>query len=159
VVAGRVKLTGDPNLCNAVEEICCIAIHFPPHPAHYERPSGMPGLWIWKAYGKDLNQAAAKLQPPVLGGGREGQSGVIYYHGGQAYAMEGGDQIIVPNAMHYALRAFLEWGRALSTEELEKAGVYNVSKTMRAIADKFPGCVRMPQNKGDGYFVRVLPTR
>jgi hypothetical protein len=62
----------------------------------------------------------------------------------------------VSNEQDDALKAFEETQASLDTKALENK-VNNVSRVMKQINERFPGSVRMPQKKGDGYFVRVVP--
>jgi hypothetical protein len=95
----------------------------------------------------------------------------IYYHASvddedrskssRAYSMtgRGEDTRIVSLEEHNLLQAFARTGRTMETKELETAGVSNVSRVVAQLNQKFNGlfapAVRLPEAKGDGYFIRV----
>jgi hypothetical protein len=62
---------------------------------------------------------------------------------------------VVPTEQHNILRAFLDRDIALDTAALKKVGAGNVTKIANAIESKFPGSVRRPKRKGEGYVIRV----
>jgi hypothetical protein len=80
---------------------------------------------------------------------------IIWSHGNRSYSTDQKTPILVSAEQHNTLTAFLDKNEAKDTKTLEKAGVSNVTTVMNAIAEKFPGAVRRPGSKGEGYFVRV----
>jgi hypothetical protein len=80
---------------------------------------------------------------------------IVWYHGGRSYSTNQVTPVLVRTEQHNALGAFLDGKEAKDTKTLEKAGVSNVTTVMNALAERFPGAVRRPKRKGEGYFVRV----
>jgi hypothetical protein len=83
----------------------------------------------------------------------------VWYHGGLSYSTNGANPVLVSHEQHNALKGFLERNEALDTRKLEGNGVSNVSKVMKKLAEQFPGAVRQPSAKGEGYYVRVRSVR
>ena len=86
----------------------------------------------------------------------DGELTPIHHHGERSYSLDNQPPVIVSAEEHSILGAFAGAKKALSTRALENC-VANVSRVMRQLATKFPGAVRMPKTKGDGYYVRVEP--
>jgi hypothetical protein len=63
--------------------------------------------------------------------------------------------VVVSAGAAYVLEAFAKDQKALETRALEKL-VPNVTRVIDQIEAKFPGAVRRPGRKGEGYFIRVL---
>jgi hypothetical protein len=87
-----------------------------------------------------------------------------WYHCGLSYSTDRISPIQVSHEQHNALNGFLDGNEALDTQKLESNGVSNVSKVMKKLAQLFPGAVRRPSAKGEGYYIRVrtvgqTPTR
>jgi hypothetical protein len=83
--------------------------------------------------------------------------GTVWYHGGRSYSPDGKTPLLVTREQHDFLQAFLDNpGQALSTELLGKC-VNNPSRVARDLGERFPGAVRLPAHRGDGYFVCVCP--
>ncbi|VTR98834.1 unnamed protein product [Gemmata massiliana] len=99
-----------------------------------------------------LRADATVEEPPVP---------VLWYHGERSYSLDRSDQKVVPPQEHNVLQVFLQSPVAKTTVDLEKT-VSNVSVVMKSLARKFGqvpvGPIRMPGNKGDGYFVLVKST-
>jgi hypothetical protein len=89
--------------------------------------------------------------PPVA----EPPPPTIWFHGGKSYSADGKQPRNVSNEQHNALTAFLDKDQAQDTRTLERAGVSSVSKVMGKLNKRFPGAVRKPRFKGDGYYIRV----
>lgn len=82
----------------------------------------------------------------------------INYHGDRSCSSDGQSPVKISIGEDNIIRAFLGKDAALGTRELEGC-VPNVSEVMKKMAEKFPGAVRMPTKKGEGYFVRVKDAR
>jgi hypothetical protein len=80
----------------------------------------------------------------------------VWHHGERSYSAECCDPIVVSSGEAYVLAAFAEAQRALDTPSLEKK-VPNVARVIGQIGARFPGVVRWPGKRGEGYFIRVLP--
>ena len=78
----------------------------------------------------------------------------LWYHGEKSYSIDGVPVNVTPE-YHNVLQAFLKSGRAMGTKELEKSAS-NPSRALTTLAGKFPGTVRKPEKKNDGYFIRVV---
>jgi hypothetical protein len=79
----------------------------------------------------------------------------IWFHGGQSYSTDGQTPFRVLNEQDNILKAFLDRDEALDTEALSH-GVNNVSAAITKLIDRVgEGFVRRPENKGEGYFIRV----
>jgi hypothetical protein len=87
--------------------------------------------------------------------GPTGDPATVWYHGGRSYSADRKTPRLVPAEQHNALSAFLDRDEALDTKALANAGVSNVSAVMGKLASQFGNSVRLPENKGDGYFIRV----
>jgi hypothetical protein len=100
----------------------------------------------------------AGAEPGALG---EPLSPTVFYHGERSYSMDGQTPVNVSVEKHRALLAFLDRNRALDTVALKRFGMSNPTVVMKKLDRQFPGAVRTPANKGDGYFIRVrsLPKR
>lgn len=86
----------------------------------------------------------------------------IWYHGKWSYSIDGDTPINVTRTQNNVLQAFLKDGVALDTKDLEDARLTsNASKTMKELAKKFPGAIRLPSkgHKGEGYFARVCDAK
>jgi hypothetical protein len=81
----------------------------------------------------------------------------VWHHGNRSYSLDGHNPVTVSDQQNAALAAFLSAGTALDTRTLETCGISNVSRVMAEIEERFPGTVRKPVHRGEGYFVRVLP--
>jgi hypothetical protein len=84
----------------------------------------------------------------------------IWYHGNRSYSLDGQPPITVTEEEDNILTVFVdaESDSSHDTRQLtSESGVTNVARTMKQIAVKFPGTVRMPgrKGKGSGYYVRV----
>jgi hypothetical protein len=79
----------------------------------------------------------------------------ICYHGGQSYSLGSENPIAVNSEEHNFLKAFLDRETARTTRELERCGCSNVSRVAEKLNRKFPGAIRKPEHKGDGYFACV----
>lgn len=85
-------------------------------------------------------------------------SPTIWYHGGQSYSRDGIRPIRVSTEQHNILNAFLGGNEAFDTDTLSDKGVSNVTTVIVKLAKKFgDDAVRRPDDKGDGYFIRVRP--
>ncbi len=80
---------------------------------------------------------------------------IVWYHGEQSYSADGCTPVNLSPEQHNILVAFLDRDIALDTAALTKAGANNVTKVVKSIEERFPGTVRRPKNKGEGYFIRV----
>jgi hypothetical protein len=80
----------------------------------------------------------------------------IYHHGERSYSLGDNPPVVVTTEEHRVLRAFGTKKRALDTKEILEY-VENPSRIMAQLDRKFPGAVRRPGRKGDGYYVRVEP--
>jgi hypothetical protein len=100
--------------------------------------------------------AAGSVSPaPPAAEERPADVPIIWYHGGQSYSRGGRLPVCVSAEQHNFLKAFLDNDPALGTKELGKA-VSNVTVVAQKLAKKFgEDSIRLPQDKGDGYFVRV----
>jgi hypothetical protein len=97
--------------------------------------------------------AMQRVGPPAEGQ-ISGQLQTIHHHGNRSYSLGNWAPIIVTAEEHSALRAFAEHRAALNTKALE-GYVSNVSRIMGQLVRKFPGAVRRPVRKGDGYYIEV----
>jgi hypothetical protein len=79
----------------------------------------------------------------------------IWFHGGQSYSIDGTTPKAVSREQHNALKMFLDTGQAITTRALENAGVSNVAKVMKKLDTAFPGAIRKPKKRGDGYYICV----
>jgi hypothetical protein len=84
------------------------------------------------------------------------QTVTLRHHGDRGYSAEGCDPVRVSREAAHVLEAFAKAQTALETRALEKL-VPNVARLIGQIEAKFPGAVRRPRRKGEGYFIRVLP--
>jgi hypothetical protein len=84
------------------------------------------------------------------------QTVTVWHHGERCYSAEGCDPVIVSVQEASVLDAFAKARTALDTRALEKI-VSNVARVIGQIDARFPGAVRRPGKKGEGYFIRVLP--
>jgi hypothetical protein len=78
----------------------------------------------------------------------------LYHHSDRSYSLAGGTPTVVSPEEHNILCAFLKAGGALDTRALEKHAS-NAARIIRQLDKKFPGAVRRPQKKGEGYYIRV----
>jgi hypothetical protein len=83
------------------------------------------------------------------------QTATLWHHGDRGYAAEGCDPVLVSREAAHVLEAFAKAQTALETRILRKI-VANVTRVLGQIEAKFPGAVRWPARKGEGYFIRVL---
>jgi hypothetical protein len=92
---------------------------------------------------------AEMTKPPVT----------VWHHGERSYSADGCVPVVVSKGEAYVLAAFAE-AQALDTRTLEKK-VSNVARVIGQIEEKFPGAVRRPRKKGEGYYIRVrqAPTK
>jgi hypothetical protein len=91
-------------------------------------------------------------------GESEAGTPTIWYHGERAYSSDRRSPKSVSLETHKALQAFLDRAIALDSEAISGRGVCNPSKVMNALARMFPGAVRLPERKGEGYSARVRST-
>ena len=82
----------------------------------------------------------------------------VHSHGNRSYSLDNDQPIMVSIEEDSILRAFAAAKSALGTKALEEH-VENVSRVMNRLSEKFPGAVRMPERRGDGYFIRVEPVQ
>lgn len=82
------------------------------------------------------------------------QPATIWFHGEQSYSIDGKTPKAVSREQHNILKEFTDRDVALTTEALKNA-VSNVSRVMKNLDVEFPGAVRRPAAKGDGYYIRV----
>ena len=81
----------------------------------------------------------------------------IQHHGARSYSFGGKPPIVVTREEAGVLSVFAaSGGAALNTKDLEKH-VSNVSRIMGQLDIKFPGAVRRPDHKGEGYYIHVEP--
>ncbi len=117
----------------------------------------------------DALQMAVREYMPVVAQARKdvlkrpqpsGDTGVagpiIWHHGTQSYSVDGGVPVMVSREEANILSAFLKAGAALDTRALERH-VSNVARVLSQLKDKFPGAVRFPHRKGEGYYICVRP--
>lgn len=99
-----------------------------------------------------VNALAKTTQPPV-----ESSAGpaTIWYHAERSYSVDGCNPVVLSREQHNILKAFLNSDVALGHAALTNAGVSNVAKTIKGLASKFPGTIRTPASKGEGYYIRV----
>ena len=93
--------------------------------------------------------SSAKLAP---------KSSAVIFHGGCSYSIARMKPRCVTKDEHAALQRFLNERRSLTTAELEDVhgGISdNAPRVMKHLAQKFPGAVRFPEKKCDGYFIEV----
>jgi hypothetical protein len=80
----------------------------------------------------------------------------IWYHGNQSYSADGTNHRNTSRECHNLLKQFLDRDVSLDTRSLEDSGVNNVARVADRIASLFGDVyIRRPENKGDGYFIRV----
>jgi hypothetical protein len=80
----------------------------------------------------------------------------VWHHGERAYSTDGHNPVVVAVQQHAVLTAFMNARAALDTKALEQR-VTNVARVMKSLAEKFPGAVRTPEKRGDGYYIHVQP--
>jgi hypothetical protein len=78
----------------------------------------------------------------------------IWYDGERSYSMDNAQPIVVSATEHAVLQEFLGSDAARDTAALKELAE-NPSKVIGQLAKKFPGAVRRPAAKGDGYFILV----
>ena len=83
------------------------------------------------------------------------QTVALRKHGERTYSAEGCIPVVVSPGVAFVLNEFARAQTALETRALEKL-VSNVARVIGQIEAKFPGAVRRPRRKGEGYFIRVL---
>lgn len=79
----------------------------------------------------------------------------IWSHGEKSYSTDGSTPKTVSREADNILFAFAKYKRSMQTRELEQTGTGNVTRAMDAIEARFPGSIRWPDNKGEGYFIDV----
>jgi hypothetical protein len=84
------------------------------------------------------------------------QTVTLWHHSERCYSAEGCDPVVVSVGVAFVLNAFAKAQAALETRTLRKI-VANVTRVIDQIDERFPGAVRRPARKGEGYFIRVLP--
>ena len=78
----------------------------------------------------------------------------IISHGNLSYASGGAKPIVVTVEENAVLQKFLASKTAMTTKRLEGL-VSNVARVIKQLQRKFPGAVRRPETKGDGYYIAV----
>jgi hypothetical protein len=79
----------------------------------------------------------------------------VYRQGERSYALADRPPVCVSVEEDNILRAFLGTDRALDTRALRNAGCENVSRVIGRLETHFPGAVRRPGARGEGYYLRV----
>jgi hypothetical protein len=102
-----------------------------------------------REHGQLFNRIKARLKS------QHAQASVIWFHGDRSYSLDRTHPKALSMEKHHALQAFLESGTVLRTRDLTNAGVNNPSKTMRLLESDFPGAIRRPAQRRDGYYARV----
>jgi len=80
----------------------------------------------------------------------------VQHHGGKSYSIVGQSPIVVSRAQDDILQEFAAAGAALDTKALERV-VANVARVIAQINKKLPGAVCLPKDRGQGYYIHVLP--
>lgn len=107
---------------------------------------------VWKQLVGMSSVAPVEQPPPQPAPSSEPVT--IRFHGGQSYSIEGKTPKAVSREQHHALSEFLDRDEARTTSELAKV-VSNVARVMDKLDRAFPGAIRKPGGRGDGYYLRV----
>jgi hypothetical protein len=107
----------------------------------------------WHSYATINTTAASWGVDPALMQ-PDSPSHVVWKYGERSYSIDGRSPVVVSVQMAAILDAFLAAGAALDTPTLEKH-VENVSRVIDQLEARFPGAVRQPKRKGEGYYIRV----
>jgi hypothetical protein len=119
---------------------------------------------LWPEYRKQLHEAASASLESVVRDAESADDGelpTIWFHAERQYSIDRKTPFVVSDELDSILQAFLESQGAMETSDIEdKAGVTNVSRAMRDLAEwnesVFKQAIRIPSGKGKGgYFVRV----
>jgi hypothetical protein len=120
-------------------------------PPSYENSAYDYFTWL-QAMRDWFTWASAQLEdaPP------RGEPATIWFHGGNSYSKDKLNPVCVPVEQDNVLKSFLDGNEARDTAALERAGVSNVALVIGKLVRKFgEGPIRQPENKGDGYYIRV----
>jgi hypothetical protein len=108
---------------------------------------------LWKHFCREHGQLFNRIKVRLKS--QHAQASVIWFHGDRSYSLDRTNPKALSMEKHHALQAFLESGTTLRTRDLTKAGVNNPAKIMRLLESDFPGAIRRPAQKRDGYYARV----
>lgn len=105
------------------------------------------------------------LNPPPAAKPEADALTTVYYHGhdGRGYSIDGRVPVVVSNAAHSVLQAFLKTPTAMTRAELESASGYlNAPQIIRRLREGHRGLFRaaVPRpimKSNGGYFIRVQP--
>jgi hypothetical protein len=135
-----------------------------PWPAETDRLWRIYDQWrdIIRREGLLDNTGTSKALPGLSSWGRlfllehppEPEGKIVWQHSEQSYSADGRTPIVLSREEASVLAEFMQADAALDTRALERS-VGNVSRVMKQLAQKFPGAVRKPRGKGEGYYIRV----